>query len=66
MDYTILLTKQEEGGYTAQCLEVPGAISQGETKVETLKNIKEALSLVLEALREEAEKQKAEEIKVAI
>ena len=32
MKYTIILEKEEEGGYSAQCLELPGAISQGETK----------------------------------
>jgi predicted RNase H-like HicB family nuclease len=56
MKYTILLKKQKEGGYTAQCLEVPGAISQGETKEEAIKNAKEALALVLEVLKEEARK----------
>jgi predicted RNase H-like HicB family nuclease len=58
MKYTILLKKQKEGGYTAQCLEVPGAISQGETKEEAIKNAKEALALVLEVLKEEARKKK--------
>ncbi len=56
MEYTILLEKQEEGGYTVQCLEVPGAISQGETKEEALKNIAEAIELVLETIREEAQR----------
>lgn len=56
MKYTISLKKQREGGYTAQCLEIPAAISQGETKEEAVKNAKEALSLVLEVLREEAER----------
>ncbi len=68
MKYTILLEKQKEGGYTAQCLEVPGAISQGETKEETLKNVKEALALVLEVLKEEAIKmsKKVEEVTIAV
>ena len=48
MKYTIILEKEEEGGYSAQCLELPGAISQGETKEETLKNIEEAVEAVLE------------------
>ncbi|MFQ6054648.1 MAG: type II toxin-antitoxin system HicB family antitoxin [Methanosarcinales archaeon] len=56
MEYRVILEKQEEGGYTAQCLEIPGAISQGETKEEALKNIKEAIELVCEVLREEASK----------
>ena len=50
MKYTVVLEKEEEGGYSAQCLELPGAISQGETKQEALKNIKEAISAVLEVL----------------
>ncbi len=68
MKYTILLEKQTEGGYTAQCLEVPGAVSEGETKEEALKNVKEALALVLEVLKEEAIKmsKKVEEVTIAI
>ncbi len=55
MKYTVILDPQEEGGYAVRCLEVPGAISQGETKEEALKNIKEAIELVLEVLHEELE-----------
>ncbi len=53
MKYTVILEKEEEGGYSAQCLELPGAISQGETKEEALQNIKEAIEAVLEALTQE-------------
>jgi predicted RNase H-like HicB family nuclease len=48
MKYTVILEPQDEGGYTVRCLELPGAISQGETKEEALANIKEAIGLVLE------------------
>lgn len=48
MKYTVILEPQEEGGYTVRCLELPGAISEGETKEEALANIKEAIGLVLE------------------
>ncbi len=54
MKYTVALEKEEEGGYSVQCLELPGAISQGETKEEALKNIREAIELVLEVVKEEA------------
>jgi len=37
-------------------VEIPGAISQGETKDEALANIKEAIELVLEVQREELHK----------
>ena len=55
MKYSVILEPQEEGGFTARCLEFPGAISQGETKTEALENIKEAISLILEVLREDLE-----------
>lgn len=54
MKFTVSLEKQPEGGYTVQCIEVPGAISQGDTKREALHNIQEAIQLVLEVRREEA------------
>jgi predicted RNase H-like HicB family nuclease len=43
-----------EGGFCATCLEVPGANGQGETKEECLRDLKEAIQLLLETGREEA------------
>ena len=34
MKYTFILEPQEEGGFTVRCLELPGAISEGETMTE--------------------------------
>jgi predicted RNase H-like HicB family nuclease len=45
--FTVVLEKDEGGGYSVQCVELPGAISQGETKAEALKNIREAIELYL-------------------
>ena len=56
MKYTIILEKEEEGGYSAQCLELPGAISQGESKEEALNNIREAIEAVLEVLNQEVKR----------
>jgi len=39
-------------------MELPGAISQGETRAEALKNIKEAIELVLEVLEEKVKSHK--------
>jgi predicted RNase H-like HicB family nuclease len=67
MKYTVILEPQEEGGYTVRCLELPGAISQGETKEEALANIKEAIELVLEVLSEEvASRSNVEILKVEL
>ena len=54
MQFTVRLEESEEGGYTAQCLELPAAISEGDTKEEALENIKEAIQLVLEVTREQS------------
>jgi predicted RNase H-like HicB family nuclease len=44
----------QEGGFWATCLEVPGANGQGETKEECLRNLTEAIHLMLEHERDEA------------
>jgi len=55
MQFTVKLEESDEGGYTVQCLELPAAISEGDTKVEALENIKEAIQLVLEVTKEQAQ-----------
>ena len=56
--FTVVLREEEEGGYSVQCLELPGAISEGDTKEEALKNIREAIEGYLEAFPEEASRLK--------
>ena len=55
MQFTVKLEESDEGGYTIQCLELPAAISEGDTKAEALENIKEAIQLVLEVTQEQAQ-----------
>lgn len=52
---TAIFEKAEEGGYIGYVAELPGANTQGETIEETRENLKEAVSLLLECYREEAE-----------
>ncbi len=47
-NYTVLVEKEDEGGYSGQCLEMPSAISQGETMDELKQNMQEAIELVLQ------------------
>ena len=49
MEIKVVLEKQEEGGYTVYVPSLKGCISQGDTRDEALKNIKEAIELYLEA-----------------
>lgn len=50
--FTIRVQKAPEGGYTGQCIELPGAISEGDTLEELKENMTEAIKLVLDALEE--------------
>ena len=49
MEIKVVLEKQEEGGYTVYVPSLPGCISQGDSKEDALKNIREAIELYLEA-----------------
>jgi predicted RNase H-like HicB family nuclease len=42
------LEPSEEGGYTAFAPSLPGCISEGDTREDALKNIREAIELYLE------------------
>jgi len=52
--FTIRIEESPEGGYTGQCMELPGAISEGDTIEELKTNMTEAIELVLESLEERA------------
>jgi predicted RNase H-like HicB family nuclease len=43
MPLTVQFQPAEEGGYTVRIKEVPGVISEGETKEEALQNVLDAL-----------------------
>jgi predicted RNase H-like HicB family nuclease len=43
--YTIAMIPAPEGGYTVTCLDIPGAVSQGET-------VEEARAMIAEAIQE--------------
>ena len=48
--YSFALTEGEDGVYTAQVLELPGAISEGDTPQEALTNGRNALAAVIAAM----------------
>lgn len=56
--FTVVLEKDEDGGFSVQCVELPGAISQGQTRDEALENIREAIELVLEVLDDKVKSRK--------
>ena len=48
--YAFVLTRGEDGVYTVQVLELPGAISEGDTPDEALANGRDALAGVIAAM----------------
>ncbi|HVE71169.1 MAG TPA: type II toxin-antitoxin system HicB family antitoxin [Thermoanaerobaculia bacterium] len=48
MNLKVILEPSAEGGFTAYVPTLPGCISEGETREDALKNIREAIELYLE------------------
>lgn len=53
---TAIFEEAEEGGFIGYVAELPGANTQGETLEEVRENLSEAIELILNANREEFEK----------
>ena len=55
-EFSVVYTPIEDGWYMAAVPELPGAVTQGKTLDEAREMIKDAVELLLESYREEAEK----------
>lgn len=53
--YTVLLERDGDGAIVARCKELDGAISDGPTERDALRNVREAIELYLESLGRPAE-----------
>ncbi len=51
--YTVIVEKEEEGGYHVFCPTLPGCHTQSETIEEGIQNIREAIEPYLETLVED-------------
>ena len=51
MRYTVILQREEDGGYVATVPVLPGCVSQGDSREEALKNIGEAIEVYLADVR---------------
>jgi antitoxin HicB len=48
---SIIIEKDEDGMYVAECPVLPGCISEGKTRKEALENIQDAIKGYLESLK---------------
>ena len=55
MKFRILIEIDEDGVFVAECPSLPGCISQGRTREESLENIQDAIKGYLESLSKHGE-----------
>ena len=48
MGYTVILEQEPDGGYVASVPALPGCITQGDTRDEVLKNVREAIAVYID------------------
>ena len=53
MQYSVVVHQAEEGGFWVEVPALPGCYSQGESIGATLENVREAIELYLEVLRDD-------------
>jgi predicted RNase H-like HicB family nuclease len=51
-----ILIWEEDGTFIAKCLDIPGCVSEGATREEALRNIRDAINLCLSVIREDESK----------
>ena len=54
VEYTVSVEKGKGGWYCGQCVEIPGALSQGKTLNELMDNMKDAIEMMIEWQKEKA------------
>lgn len=50
MKYRVFIEQDEDGVYVAEVPSLPGCISQGHTRADALRNIREAIAAYLESV----------------
>ena len=55
MKYRIIIRKDEDGIFIAECPSLPGCVSQGKTRMEAIRNIKDAVKGYIASLKKHNE-----------
>jgi predicted RNase H-like HicB family nuclease len=51
LSYRVIIEKDEDGVLIAEVSDLPGCATEGKTREERMRNVKEAIQAYLEALR---------------
>ena len=60
--FTVILEREEDGGYHAFCPSLKGCHTQGDTLDEAIQNVREAIEAYVESLKAHGEEVPAEDI----
>ncbi len=55
MKLRVVIEQDEDGVFVAECPSLPGCVSQGKTRSEAVKNIKDAISGYISSLKKHNE-----------
>ena len=58
-EFDVVIEKDDDGWFVADVPALPGCHTQGQNKRDVLKNVKEAIELYLEVLKEKGSKKKS-------
>jgi predicted RNase H-like HicB family nuclease len=61
MQYTVIVHNAEEGGYWVEVPSLPGCFSQGETIDGAMNNVREAIELHIQGLKDDGQEIPKEE-----
>jgi len=53
MKFRAVIQQDEDGMFVAECPSLPGCISQGKSREETLENVRDAIKGYLESLKKQ-------------
>ena len=66
MKYRVIIEKDEDGVYIAKVPDLPGCATEGKTRKELMKNVKEAIQAYLEALKKHGDPVPIEMVQVSV
>jgi predicted RNase H-like HicB family nuclease len=64
--YRVIIEKDEDGVLVARVPDLPGCATEGRTRQELMKNVREAIQAYLEALKESGEPVPVEMVQVSV
>jgi predicted RNase H-like HicB family nuclease len=53
MKFSVTIDRDEDGVWVVECPSIPGCVSQGQTRKDALKNIKDAIRVCLQVRAEQ-------------